>query len=134
MMKKTVLFVALLLTLVVASGVLVQTVNAEGLYVAGKFAGKYFYDNGSFAQFEGMIQQQGAKFWGECVDQDGSRSTISGMVNGRTLDFIKTYNRDNRQVQYTGDLIPETNTVRGSWRIDQNNIGTFTMTIRGNRM
>lgn len=133
-MKKTVLFVALLLVVIVASGVLVQTVNAEGLYVAGKIAGKYFYDNGSFAQFEGMIQQQGAKFWGECVDQDGSRSTISGMVNGRTLDFIKTYSRDNRQVQYTGDLIPETNTVRGSWRIDQNNIGTFTMTIRGNRM
>ena len=133
-MKKTYWVVVLLLTVVFISGGLMQTANAGSVYVAGKFAGKYVYDNGSSARFEGNLQQQGAKFWGECIDQDGSRSTISGIIDGNTMDFIKTYNGNNRQVQYTGDLIPETNTVKGSWRIDQSNIGTFTMTIRGNRM
>jgi len=133
-MKKTYLVFVLFLTLVFTVGVQMQTANAESVYVVGEFSGKYFYDDGSSARFEGNLRQQGAMIWGECIDQDGSESTIAGAVDGNTLNFIKTYNSDNHRVQYTGNLIPETNTVKGHWRIDQNNIGTFTMTIRGNRM
>lgn len=133
-MKKVYLVFVLVLALVCAGGVLLPTVNANGVYISGNFYGKYFYDNGSSSKFKGIIYQEGSKIWGECVDQNGSESTLSGNVNGHSINFIKTYNNDNHQVQYTGRLIPETNTVKGDWRIDQNNIGSFTMTIRGNHM
>jgi len=135
-MKKKYLVVILLLMLVVVSGVSMPNAkaNSETVYMAGAFYGKYFYDNGSSSKFEGMLYQDNEKIWGECVDQDGSSSSITGEVNGNRIDFIKTYYHDNHQVQYTGNLIPETNAVKGHWRIDQNNIGSFTMTIRGNKM
>lgn len=130
-MKRAYFVFTFLLTLLFASGVMMQTANAKSVHIAGNFAGKYFYDNSSSGRFEGNIQQQGAMIWGECIDQDGSRSTISGTVDGNKIEFIKTYSSDKHQVQYTGKLIPETNTVKGIWRIDRNNSGTFVMTVRG---
>lgn len=135
MKKKTYLVFVLLLTLVFVGGVLMSTANAGSVYVEGPFTGEYFYDDGSSSMFEGIFYQEGVRIWGECIDiVDGSSSKITGKVNGNRMNFIKTYYSDNHRVQYTGSLIPETNNVKGYWRIDQNNRGTFTMTIRGNRM
>jgi len=116
------------------SAVLLPIVNANGVYISGKFYGKYFYDNGSSSKFKGIIYQEGSTIWGECVDQNGSESTLTGNVDGHSVNFIKTYNKDNHQVQYSGRLIHKTNTVKGQWGINQDNIGSFTMTIRGNHM
>lgn len=134
-MKKTYLVFALLLTLVFIGSVLMPKANAGSIYVKGPFTGEYSYADGSSSRFEGILYQDGAKIWGDCIDLvDGSSSYIDGDIYGRSINFIKTYYNDNHQVQYTGNLIAETNTIKGSWRIDQNNRGSFRMTIRGNRM
>jgi len=126
-MRKMCLAVVLFLTLLCVSGVLMPEANANRS--SEYFHGKYFYDNGSSSQFEGILYRQNTKIWGECTDQDGSKSTISGNTDGDSINFIKTYNNDNHRVQYSGRYYSDTNTIKGNWRTSQNNIGSFYMTM-----
>lgn len=132
MKKAHLIFALLVLALVCVSSAAVATAN-EAVHFAGDFSGRFFYDNGCYGDFKGILYQNNSAIWGDCTDEEGE-STLTGSVSGNSITFIKTYRKDGHRVQYSGDLIPETNTVKGYWRIDQNNIGTFTMVIRGNRM
>ena len=131
-MKKTYLVFKLLLALVCVSFVVAPTAQAA-VYFAGDFTGTFFYDDGSYGHFSGTLYQDDSSIWGDCMDEYGE-SSLTGSVSGNSITFIKTYRGDGHRVQYSGDLIPETNTVKGYWRIDQNNIGKFKMIIRGNQM
>ena len=122
----------LVLAVVCLSLFTVSPASAE-VYFAGEIAGTFYYDNGNSGDFTGVLYQQGSRIWGDCVDEEGE-SSLTGTVSGNSITFIKTYRNRAVKVQYSGDLIPETNTVKGYWRIDQNNIGKFTMTVRGNKM
>ncbi|HWR40113.1 MAG TPA: hypothetical protein VN611_11495 [Patescibacteria group bacterium] len=136
MMKRMHGVLGLLLAVIFIGGVMTSPASAGNVYVAGALAGESFYKDGSVVAFEAVLYQDGESFWGDCVDADGSSSKITGTITGNALSFFKTYDGDNHRVQYAGDLIPETNTVTGHWRMDPNNIntGTFKMTIRGNKM
>lgn len=132
MSKKIGIVVSLVLAWLLIMPVAMPTAQAT-VYFAGDFYGTFFYDNGNYGDFTGVLYQKGERIWGDCVDEDGE-SSLTGSVDGNAITFIKTYRRDGHRVQYSGDLIPETNNVEGYWRIDQNNIGTFKMVIRGNQM
>lgn len=123
---------SVILLLVFFSAAAPLSANAA-MYVAGGFQGRFFYDNGNYADFNGVIYQDGARIWGDCVDEDGE-SSLTGSVDESSLTFVKTYRKNGLRVQYSGDIVPETNKVKGYWRIDQNNIGQFTMTIRNDKM
>ena len=131
-MRKTYLVFKLLLALVCVSFIAAPTAQA-GVYFAGDFTGTFFYDDGSYGDFSGTLYQDESSIWGDCIDEYGE-SSLTGSVSENSITFIKTYRGDGHRVQYSGDLIPETNTVKGYWRIDQNNIGKFKMIIRGNQM
>jgi hypothetical protein len=90
----------------------------------GTYEGVFTYDNNAAEYpFTISVQQSGSKLTGTIREQSkvpGSASgfldsTLQGTVSGNSVNFVKTYKSDNRQVTYSGYYDPDEMMIVGRW-------------------